>query len=64
MRIEVDRELCCGSGMCVLTDPETFDQSEEDGVVQVLRTQPSAERQAVVRSAVSGCPTSAIRLVE
>ncbi|MQS34751.1 ferredoxin [Streptomyces katsurahamanus] len=60
MRITVDAERCVGSGMCVLTAGEVFDQRQDDGKVIVLRPEPPAEMQDSVREAVDLCPAAAI----
>jgi ferredoxin len=60
MRIEADATKCCGSGMCVLTDPEVFDQSEDDGTVVLLDAEPSAAHHATAREAAALCPAGAI----
>lgn len=60
MRITVDVERCIGSGMCVLTAGEVFDQRQDDGKVVVLRPEPPAGTQDVVRTAVDLCPAAAI----
>ena len=60
MRIRANKDVCVGAGMCVLTAPEVFDQSEEDGTVLVLDPEPSAARQAAVRRAVQVCPSGAL----
>jgi ferredoxin len=31
--VTVDAELCCGSGQCVLSMPDIFGQSADDGTV-------------------------------
>ncbi|MGZ4751071.1 MAG: ferredoxin [Oryzihumus sp.] len=41
MRVVIDRERCQGAGMCALTAPAVFDQSEEDGRVVVLDADPA-----------------------
>lgn len=64
MKIEVDLDRCCASGMCVLTDPEVFDQNEEDGTVVLLAAEPSAEHHESARQAAQLCPSGAIRVVE
>lgn len=64
MRIEADPEVCVGSGMCALTVPDLFDQSEDDGTVVVLRPEPPADRAAAVRGAVGRCPSGALRLLD
>lgn len=61
MIVHVDPRRCCSAGMCVLTAPEVFDQSEEDGTVRLLR-QPGADQEAAVRDAVDLCPSGAISL--
>ncbi|MFF3870045.1 ferredoxin [Micromonospora sp. NPDC001898] len=62
MRIEVDRDRCCGSGNCVLAAPEVFDQDEADGLVLLLRPAPPPEATDRIRRAADLCPAGAIRL--
>ncbi|QLE75750.1 ferredoxin [Streptomyces rectiverticillatus] len=62
MRIEIDKDLCCGAGTCVLIAPEVFDQNDEDGTVILLDATPGAEQQAAVREAAEQCPTAVIRI--
>lgn len=64
MRIVVDRDRCIGSGMCVLTLPGVFDQSDEDGQVLVQKTSPEPYQLDSVRRAVRLCPMSALSLDE
>jgi ferredoxin len=64
MKVSVDQELCCGSGLCVMKAAQVFDQREEDGIVIVLDDVPSPEHHDVVRAAATACPTSAIHLAE
>jgi ferredoxin len=64
MRIKTDLTRCCGSGNCVLIAPTIFDQSEADGTVVVLDTEPSAEYTPAVLEAVRVCPTQAITVAE
>jgi ferredoxin len=64
MRIEVDPDVCIGSGMCALTDPDVFDQSEEDGTVVLLDGQPARDHQERARQAQRLCPSGAIRVLE
>ncbi|GAA3857484.1 ferredoxin [Saccharothrix violaceirubra] len=64
MRIEVDPDRCAGSGMCALTDPDVFDQSDEDGTVVLLDPSPAAEHHRGARDAAHLCPAGAIRVVE
>ena len=63
MRISVDRDICCGAGMCVLTAPDVFDQSDEDGLVVLLR-QPEAAEADAAREATQLCPSGAISVAD
>jgi len=62
MRIEVMPERCIGSGNCVDVAPRYFDQSDSDGVVQVLVSDVAAEDEAAVAEAADICPVAAIQL--
>ncbi|WP_405147294.1 (4Fe-4S)-binding protein [Sphaerisporangium sp. NBC_01403] len=62
MRIKADTDVCIGAGMCVLTAPEVFDQSEEDGTVLLLEEEPAAAQEAGVRRAVQVCPSGALSI--
>jgi ferredoxin len=55
--IEIDRELCMGSGVCVVYAARTFeiDDDTKSTVVDV-----SGDPLEQIRSAASGCPTGAI----
>ncbi|MEE1938168.1 ferredoxin [Streptomyces sp. TRM 70361] len=61
--VRVDPERCCCSGMCVLTAPEVFDQSEEDGSVRLRRPEPPEHLLPAVRQAADLCPSRAIAIV-
>ncbi|MEU5537864.1 ferredoxin [Streptomyces sp. NPDC020362] len=63
MRIEIDEDLCCGAGTCVLAAPAVFDQNDDDGTVILLHATPGAEQRAAVEEAAERCPTAAIRFV-
>ncbi|TQL59014.1 ferredoxin [Oryzihumus leptocrescens] len=63
MRVVIDRERCQGAGMCVLTAPAVFDQSEEDGRVVVLDPEPAPALEAAVARAAQLCPNGVISLL-
>nr|WSZ95509.1 ferredoxin [Streptomyces sp. NBC_00857] len=63
-RIVADRERCVGAGQCVLTAPELFDQSEDDGMVVVLADEVGADDLDKVRETVHICPSGALALKE
>jgi ferredoxin len=48
--------------MCVLTDPDLFDQNEEDGTVVLLEEHPDAAHEATAKEAAGLCPASAITI--
>jgi ferredoxin len=58
--IVVDRELCMGSGMCIVYAPGTFAHDEETKAVVV---DPAGDPIEAIRNAVQACPTSAIRIL-
>ncbi|WP_426503718.1 ferredoxin [Dactylosporangium sp. McL0621] len=62
MKVRADTMVCVASGMCVLSVPEVFDQREDDGVVEVLASQPPAGLEDAVREAVLRCPSGALTL--
>ncbi|MER7187818.1 ferredoxin [Streptomyces hyaluromycini] len=55
--INIDRDLCIGSGQCALTAPTVFTQ-DDDGFAEVLSGQ---EREAArAAEAARACPVQAI----
>jgi ferredoxin len=64
MKISADRGVCIGAGNCVLTAPEVFDQSEDDGTVVLLEANPGEEHRSAVEEAVAICPSGAITLLD
>lgn len=64
MKVEVDQDVCVGSGQCLLTAPDVFDQRDEDAIVELLDAEPPAEQHQVVRHAAAGCPAAAITVHE
>ena len=59
LRVTADRDICIGSGVCVVYAPDSFTQ-DADAKVLVLRPNDDADDR--VRAAVEGCPTSALTL--
>ena len=58
--IVVDRELCMGSGMCIVYAPNTFAHDDETKAVVM---DPAGDPIDAIRNAVQACPTSAITFV-
>ena len=60
VRIIADRNRCVGAGQCVLSAPDVFDQSDEDGRVVILpdpRLREATVPNATLREATA--PTAA-----
>jgi ferredoxin len=64
MRVSADRDVCIGSGNCVLTAPAVFDQDDEEGLVVLLKAEVAPEDAGAAREAVARCPSGALRLVD
>ncbi|GLW13781.1 MULTISPECIES: ferredoxin [Streptomyces] len=56
-RVEVDRGVCIGSGMCVATAPDGF---RLDTARQSHPVAPEADAAADILAAAEGCPVEAI----
>jgi len=59
MRVTIDRSKCVGSGNCMMTAPEVFEQ-DDDGIVVLLNATPAEGQEALVRQAVELCPARVI----
>lgn len=61
MKVVVCRHKCIGSRVCVMTDPQVFEQNKQDGLVRVtVETIASADLDLIMH-AVDSCPSSAFR---
>ena len=63
-RVVVDRSRCIGSGQCVSHAGAVFDQSEEDGTVILLVSEPDLAMREAVEKAARLCPAQAIAIAE
>jgi ferredoxin len=57
--IQINRDLCMGSGNCAFWAPGVFDL-DDDGIAVVL--DPTAQPEDKIVLAAQGCPTQAISL--
>ncbi|MFC0865124.1 ferredoxin [Sphaerimonospora cavernae] len=64
MKINADTGRCVGAGMCALTAPAVFDQSDDDGTVVVLDPEPPEALRAAAEQAVRLCPSGALSITE
>lgn len=60
MRITADRSACIGSGMCVMTAPDVFDQDDAEGLVLLLVAEPDGPDAEAAERAVLLCPAHAL----
>lgn len=63
MKIEADRDVCIGAGMCVMNAEEVFDQGD-DGIVVILEVEVPPEHADAAARAVAACPSGALRRVD
>lgn len=63
IRLAINLDRCNGTGVCVLSAPQVFDQSN-DGKVFVITGASTAENMAAIRAAVTNCPTRALSFAE
>ncbi|MDV3130497.1 MULTISPECIES: ferredoxin [Mycobacterium] len=64
MRVSVDQDKCVSSGMCVMNASDVFDQRDDDGVVELLITEPGPDQAEGTRKAAAACPALAIHIEE
>ncbi len=58
-RLAVDRELCLGTGMCLVYAPNTFTHDDESKAVVA---DPAGDPADAINTAVEACPMGALRL--
>jgi ferredoxin len=61
IRLEIDRDLCIGSGTCVRLAPAVFALDDEEIAVLL---DPQAVDVSKLQLAADACPTEAIRIGE
>jgi ferredoxin len=61
LSIEINREVCMGSGNCSFWAPGVFDL-DDDGIAVLVDIDAAPEEKIVL--AAQGCPTQAITLVK
>lgn len=63
MNVEVDKDLCCGHGICLILAPNVFEMGDDDRAA-VVRPELDGTDSAAALDAVSECPARAIRTVD
>ena len=61
LKIEIDRDLCIGSGDCQRLAPEVFELDDRD-IAVVL--DPAGAEPETLRDAERACPTGAIQIID
>ncbi len=64
MRIVARQATCIGSGQCVFTDPDAFDQDDEGKVLVLRPVLENAEQEGLAQQAVHVCPSRSIWVEE
>lgn len=64
MKVRVNQQRCVGSGQCVRTAPEVFDQREHDGIVLIIDGAAIDVHAQAIRKAARLCPAQAISIEE
>jgi ferredoxin len=59
--IQIDRNLCMGSGQCVMAAPATFDL---DSMSVAIVIDPDGDPAAAIFDAEDVCPTRAIKVLD
>ncbi len=59
MQVLADQDKCIGSGSCVVACPEVF-ALNDDGIVEVLESDPGEELLDQVDEAIGSCPATCI----
>lgn len=63
MKIVVDVDKCNSLGVCESISPEHF-EINDDGELDLLREDVSADELTLIRRAVTSCPSGALSLAE
>jgi ferredoxin len=63
MRVVVDVDKCTGLGLCESIAPDFF-EVQDDGSLELLRSDVEISQRATLDEAVRSCPTEALKLVD
>ncbi|MGQ9676083.1 MAG: ferredoxin [Chloroflexota bacterium] len=61
MKLQVDRDLCIGCGLCAEIEPQVF-ELQDDGYAHVINENPDPSLRPKIQEAIDECPTDAISL--
>ena len=61
MRVVVDYDKCTGLGLCESIAPEFF-EVDDDGALQLLRSEAEEGRRSELEEACRSCPTEALSI--
>lgn len=59
MKVNVDKDVCIGCGLCPSICPDVFDM-DDDGKAKAIVSEVSAGHEEHAREAADSCPVSAI----
>jgi len=61
LSISVDRDVCMGSGMCIMYAPATF---AHDDQTKAIVLDAGGDPEDTIRTAVEACPTGALSIID
>ncbi|MEO6704135.1 MAG: ferredoxin [Jatrophihabitantaceae bacterium] len=64
LRVSVNPDACCSSGLCVETAPRIFDQDPQDGTVLLLQPIVDGELADAATLCAKLCPCDAIAVAQ
>ena len=62
MKVEVNKDICIGCGLCTNIAPDVFSMNDE-GKAKAIDGEIAEKDQPLVEEAVNSCPVSAIKII-
>ena len=60
--IKIQKDRCIGSGQCAIHAPDFFTQSEDDGIVKLIKTESEMKFLDKLTNAEELCPAGVIEI--
>ncbi len=60
MSLMINEEVCIGCGVCMQICPDVFKLDEDEGKVNIIKTEVSEEDVAGIKKAMDSCPVGCI----
>ena len=62
IKIKIQKSKCIGSGQCVINSPKFFSQSDEDGIVELVKSEAEIKFFEELCNTEELCPAGVIEL--